>query len=32
LLAHTDPSALLEDMAEYQSPAFKTWVKTAEQL
>jgi hypothetical protein len=32
LLAHTDPSALLEDMTKYQSPAFKAWVKTAEQL
>ena len=32
LLAHTDPLALLEDMAEYQSPAFKAWVKSAEQL
>jgi len=32
LLAHTDPLALLEDMAEYQSPAFKVWVKSAEQL
>ncbi|MEY2680106.1 MAG: hypothetical protein RL661_337 [Pseudomonadota bacterium] len=32
LLAHTDPSALLEDMVEYQSPAFKAWVNSAEQL
>jgi uncharacterized protein (TIGR00730 family) len=32
LLAHTDPSVLLAKMAEYQSPAFKAWVKSAEQL